>query len=399
MLKNSRELNREEGAIAAIFAILISLLVIGLFAIVFDVSALYSERRVVQNAADSAVLATTQECATGGKGAILDNNFAYSSEVCGNQSYIQQFAGTYANLNSPDSLTDVSEICGTTPLTSCAPVTSGQYECHDVDAKYKNYVRIKTSTRQSSGTSIKSIFASLTSGTSTSNKVVACAQSAWGNAASAPIILPIALPICDWQNNGTKVLTDFASNDPVVSGGCSITDLGGNTFNYSAPTKGFSLLSGIGCPGISTPLQVKVGDTLQIESSIAQVQNGCSGGASAFRTQLAKFDNADVFLPLVTSVLCQSGSVNCQGNYEFKVAGFFGFKYLGSKWKNQFIDGANPVCAIGDPCQTNSDWPSACNATRICLYGTFERSVVPGADVSLDAGIPAIGAMAVQLIP
>ena len=399
MLKRIRDLKGEEGAVVAIFAILMSVVVISLFAIVFDVSAIYAERRVVQNAADASVLATTQECALSGTGAILNINAAYASGVCTNPSYAQEFAGKYANLNSPDSLTDVSEVCGTNPLNPCGALTAGQFECHSVDAKYKNYVRVKTSTRQSSGTAITALFAPLTGSSNTDTKVVGCAQAAWGNAESAPVIMPMALPICDWQINGSKVIQDFASNSPVFVGGCSITDLDGNVFNYASPTKGFSLLSGLGCPGIDAPTQVRVGDTLQIESSIAQVQGQCSGGASVFRTQLSKLVNANLFLPVVTSVACQSNSNNCQGNYTFKVASFFGFKYLGSKWKNQFIDGGNPNCPIGDPCQTNSNWPSACDATRICLYGTFERSVVPGADVSLDAGIPAIGAMAVQLLP
>ncbi|CAB4699025.1 unannotated protein [freshwater metagenome] len=400
MLKKMVDLKREDGAVVALFAILMSsVLVIALFVIVFDISALYSERRVIQNTADSSVLATTQECAIGGTGAIINLNNAYSTGVCDNQSFALDFAGKYANLNSPDSLTDVSEICGTASLNQCGSLNTGQFECKSVNSAYKNYVRVKTSTRQSTGTSITSLFTSLVNPSQANVKVIGCAQSAWGKSAYAPVILPIALPICDYALNGTKLIQDFVSNNPVVTGGCTINDLNGDVFTYSSPTNGFSLLSGFACPGIGTPTKVNVGDTLQVESSMSQVISACAGGAVQFQRQIRKLLNTNVYLPIVTSAACQSQSVNCQGNYTFKVASFFSLKYLGSKWKNQLVDGANPVCVVGDPCQTNQSWPVACDATRICIYGTFERTIVPGADVSLDPTFPAVGAMAVQLLP
>ena len=160
-----------------------------------------------------------------------------------------------------------------------------------------------------------------------------------------------------------------------------------------------SLLSGFGCPGVSVTPQPKLGDILYGETALPQVLCKDNGGESAFRIALANLNGAKIFLPLVGSVICSSQSSNCQGSYSYKVVGFVGIKYLGSKWTNQFSDGSTPTCPIGDPCQENSNWPSACNETRICLYGTFERSVVPGADISLDAGTPDIGALAVQLLP
>ena len=189
MLKKMVDLKREDGAVVALFAILMSsVLVIALFVIVFDISALYSERRVIQNTADSSVLATTQECAIGGTGAIINLNNAYSTGVCDNQSFALDFAGKYANLNSPDSLTDVSEICGTASLNQCGSLNTGQFECKSVNSAYKNYVRVKTSTRQSTGTSITSLFTSLVNPSQANVKVIGCAQSAWGKSAYAPVI-------------------------------------------------------------------------------------------------------------------------------------------------------------------------------------------------------------------
>ena len=391
---------KEDGAVVAIFAIFVStLMIIAMFVLVFDISSIYSERRVVQNASDSSVLATSQECAINGTGAILNVNSAYPGPVCNSQSYALDFSTKYANSNSPDNLTNVTEICGSTPLTPCNPIGNGQFECKNVDPKYKNYARIKTETLQSDGNSLTALFTSLTNPNAAKVKAVACSQSAWGKAGYAPIIFPIALPICDYTINGTKMIQDFSSNNPVVNGGCSFTDLNGDSFNYSSPTQGFSLLSGAGCPGISTPRNVNVGDTLQIESSLTQVESGCPSGQFQFYFQLAKLLNTKVFVPVVTNVACQSASVNCQGNYQFKVASFFSFKFLGGKFKNRGRVGSGPPCAVGDPCQQNSSWPTACDATRNCIYGTFERSVVPGSDVSLDPSFPAVGAMAVQLLP
>ncbi|CAN2234960.1 Putative Flp pilus-assembly TadG-like, N-terminal [actinobacterium SCGC AAA044-D11] len=400
MRKKFSDIKNEDGAVVALFAILMSsILVIALFVIVFDISALYSERRVIQNAADTSVLATAQECAVGGTGAILNINSAYASGVCGTQSYAEQFAGKYANLNSPDSLSDVSEICGTAPLNQCGSLDSGQYECKSVNSAYKNYVRVKTSTKQSSGNSIKSLFSSLISPNDSDVKVVGCAQSAWGKAAFAPVSFPMALPICDYSLNGTKLIKDFESNNPVVTGGCTVTDLNGDVFNYASPTTGFDLLSGFGCPGVTAPVNVDIGDILQIESSLTQVEGGCPSGSSQFYFQISRFLNTKVFIPVVTSVACQSGSVNCQGNYQFQVASFYSFKFIGGKFKNRGRVGSAPTCVAGDPCQQNQSWPPACDATRNCIYGTFERAIVPGADVSLDPSFPAVGAMAVQLLP
>jgi Flp pilus assembly protein TadG len=397
MNKKHISIKNEDGAVAVLFSILVSSgLVIGLFVMVFDVGSLYSERRVIQNAADSSVLATAQECALDGTGAILNVTGAYPGSVCGTQSYTLDFATKYANLNSPDSLTNVSETCGRAYLSSinlgtCNALNNGQYECKSVSSDYKNFVRVKTSTLQTSGTSIKSLFTSPSNPSNAEVTVVGCAQSAWGKAGYAPISFPFALPICDYQISGTKLIQDFSSNDPVVPGGCSITDLNGDIFPYinPPPTKGFSLLSELGCPGITVPTNVNVGDVLRIESSFTQMAQQCPSGQNQFLTQLATFVNKSIFVPVVTSVFCESTSVNCQGNYTFRVASFYSLKFLGAKFKNQGSVGSGP----------NSVWPSACDSTSNCLYGTFERAIVPGADVSLDPNFPAVGAMAVQLLP
>ena len=393
-------INGDRGAIATIFAIMISTaVIIAMFVMVFDVGSIYTERRVLQNASDSAVTATAQECAIDGTGAILNVSPAYASALCTSYPNSVEFATRYANLNSPDRLSSISELCGTAPLLACRSLGNGVFECKSVDSRYVNFARARTETLQVSGNSIQSLFNSLISSNDSNVKVVSCSQAAWGKAGFAPLLFPIALPICDYTIKGTKLISDFSSNSPVVIGGCTITDLNGQTFNYTSPTQGFSLLDSFGCPGVSAPRRTYVGDTLQIQASLTQVEAQCPNGSSQFYDQLRTFVGSQVFVPVVTSVVCQSGSNNCQGNYIFQVASFYSFKFLGGKFKNRGLVGSGPACAVGDPCQRNDLWPTACDSTRNCVYGTFEKAIVPGSDVSLDPSYPAVGAMAVQLLP
>jgi len=382
---------KDSGTIALIVAILVtSSLVIGMFVIVVDSGALFSERRVIQNAADASNMALVRECALIGNGAIAGASSGYSTPVCGSPTNASLFAQTYANINSPDALTDVTEVCGKSPLDSCGPNPGGIYDCKSVDSKYLHYARVRTSTRTTTGTSMVNLFSRILNQSDNGTTVPGCAQSAWGKASFAPIFFPVALPICNYQLDGTAILRDFVSNDPVVTGGCQIVDLDGVTFSYTSPTQGFSLLSGFGCPGISPMRMIHVGDLLLVESSLQQVENECQGLTPSvnFYTQISTFIGSTFFVPVVTNVICSSTSIQCQGNYQFQVASFFAIKLIGLKFKNN---------QIGTP--PGSDWPSYCTANSNCLYGVFSRAAVPGADVSTDPNFPAVGAQAIQLLP
>ncbi|MFM8446970.1 MAG: pilus assembly protein TadG-related protein [Candidatus Nanopelagicaceae bacterium] len=113
------DFRKDDGVVAIIVAILFSSLVfVGFLAIVIDGGALYRERRVLQNAADSATLANTREC-------------ALQTSNCSSQS----FASAYTNANSPDSLSNVKELCGKTSgttglnLNTCAPISAKPFAC------------------------------------------------------------------------------------------------------------------------------------------------------------------------------------------------------------------------------------------------------------------------------
>ena len=144
------DFRKDEGVVAIIVALLFSsLVVVGVLAIVIDGGSLYRERRVLQNSSDSAALANAQECA-------LETSRC-SSTV---------FATSYTNANSPDSLSNVKELCGkstgviTISLNSCVPIQSKPFACKDIQSTYPRFVRVVSDTLTPSGSSIELPFGS-----------------------------------------------------------------------------------------------------------------------------------------------------------------------------------------------------------------------------------------------
>ncbi len=100
----------DRGAVAALFAILLSSLVLfGLAAFTVDLGQLYAERRVVQNGADAAVLAIAQSCAK-------------AEASCDSSPAAQTLGKEYADANASDGTTSLTEVCihkaGTTVLVT-----------------------------------------------------------------------------------------------------------------------------------------------------------------------------------------------------------------------------------------------------------------------------------------
>lgn len=392
MIKQGQRLelknDKESGAIAIIFAVLISsTLLFALFAIVADVSSIYSERRVVQNAADSAALAVASECANNGFGAIEANNGPYIEKVCVSASNAQLFATYYANKNSPDQITRVTEICGSV-LNTCAPQPQGNLKCQIIPTQYSNFVRVVTQSSQIGGTSIIPIFSSLFTPSPSGVDVFGCAQVAWGNAGSASVVFPLSLSICDYQQSGLFTSTDFAPNNPTLQDGCSVTDLSNVTRTYTSPLSGFALTTGFGCPGSSDPQIISVGDQLRIETNLPAIESIC-GGSSQFYSSIAKLVGNKIVVPAVGNVICNSQSNNCQGNFQFQVAGFLSFNFLGGKFKNRGSVGDAPT----------GGWPNECNANRNCIYGNFDKGLVAAGSINTNPGVPNTGTTALMLLP
>ena len=155
------------------------------------------------------------------------------------------------------------------------------------------------------------------------------------------------------------------------------------------------------CPGISIPVTKNIGDVLTVQTSVEQLNTACQNPPNAsipvadFGIQINKLIGSTFFVPVVTNV---SGGI---GNLEFAIAGFFAFKLLGLRFQNKFLAGNPPACPQGKTCTASTDfWPREdCNNSTNCVYGTFSRGVVPGADVSTSPNFPAVGAQAIQLLP
>ena len=384
------DFRKDDGVVTVLVAILFSsLVIVGVLAIVIDGGSLYRERRVLQNAADSATLANTRECA-------LETSDCTSTA----------FASVYTNANSPDSLSNVKELCGrnlgvtTVSLTTCTPVTVKPFACKDIGSTYPRYVRVVADTKTTSGTTINlPLGSSLGAQYAAGKKIEACAQAAWGKARSAPVVFPIAFPACGFNATvNSEIWHPIFSKNNIA---CSITDIFGANFSYTSNLNGYTQIQNGGCPNEVTPRTYTVGDIITTESSFLQLASNPATGCAT----LAQF--ISVVTPLIGKVIYvpvvgdASGGL---GNGKFQIIGFYAVKFMGAKFKNPngggAIFGVPPTCTAADQCTpANYNWPKACGNDGSCFYGKFSRGVVPGSDVDFDTTYPALGAQAVQLLP
>lgn len=383
-------LRKDEGVVTVIVAILFSsLVIVGVLAIVIDGGSLYRERRVLQNAADSATLANTREC-------------ALQTSNCSSKN----FASVYTNANSPDSLSNVKELCGQSTgvvglnLNTCAPISAKPFACKNIESIYPRYLRVVADTKTTTDTKINLPFGSaLGSQYSAGKTLEACAQATWGKATSAPVVFPIAFPAC-----GFTAVIDSQIWQPIFSKNniaCSIQDIFGFNFSYSGNLNGYTQIQNGGCPNEVTPKTYKVGDIITTESSFLQLASNPATGCAT----LAQF--ISVVTPLVGKVIyipVVGDATGGIGNNKLQIIGFYAVKFMGAKFKNPngsgALFGSPPSCTVSDECTSaNYYWPKICGNDGSCFYGKFSRGVVPGADVDLDPTKPAFGAQAVQLLP
>lgn len=387
-VRTGQDAPNEFGGISIIVAILISSgFLVGLFIMVSDVATLYTERRVVQNAADAAALALANECAINGLGAIDGNNSDYPQPICSSTTYAKLFATYYANINSPDQSSKITEICGSV-LSACSEQPASRIKCQVVPSQYSNFVRVVAQSLGQNGKSLEPIFSNIFSESSKEIEVFGCAQAAWGNTGSSSIVFPFSLSICDYRKTGPVVAIDFASNNPTLDNGCSVTDLSNITRTYTSPLSGFALTAGFGCPGSSVPQIISVGDALRVEPSLTSIESIC-GGSSQFYSSINNLVGKKIIVPAVGNVECNSQSNNCQGSFEIKVAGFLSFNFIGGVFKNRGAVGNSPV----------GGWPKQCNSSRNCIYGNFDEGLYVGGSINTNPNVPNTGAQTVMLLP
>lgn len=158
MRRLEREPDSERGATAIMVAVMMVVL-LSFGAIAVDVGAMYAEKSVVQNGADSAALAVAQTCAK-----------STSNPGCTSGSAL---SGTLANANAKDNLTAV--------------------ESTIVD-KSAGKVTVTTNSQEASGVHFSTFFARIF-GTDATN-IGAVAEAKWGGAKSGNVF-PIAFSECE----------------------------------------------------------------------------------------------------------------------------------------------------------------------------------------------------------
>ncbi len=362
-LKNAR-MHDDRGAVAVLVGILLAAGVLsGLLAVVVDMGRVYTERRVVQNAADADALALAQHCA--------------KSDTRCNGSTTAAWLTSLSASNSPDGATSVSIVCGkNSKLGTCPPTTTAWNDCQPIDSTFANWVRVRTRTQSVGGDLFfPAIFAGLLDGSDRQLAVAACAQAAWGPAGSAEVPLPFILPICPgYPGDGPIVIQDFDTNDPNQT--CVL-----NGVTYPLVTKGMAFADFPDSNKIcGIPVNVSIGDVIPVETSLAQVCGNNKDIEATMDSIIAT--GRPVILPVV-GAHDKAG----QGQYEFTVIAFKSFTFLGYNLKNT-VGGAAP----GLPSYPNG-WDSTVCKTgkRSCLYGVVGYDVVPGhIGGGLDTGVKVI---------
>lgn len=357
----------DDGAVIVLVAILLAAGVItGLLAIVADLGRVYAERRVVQNGADAAVLALAQHC-------------ALKDADCQGTASATSAAKSLADANSPDALTAITEVCGTSPLSQCLTHTSKWNDCQPVAPAVTRYARVRAETEAPGGAHVlQPIFADmLTPGASLAAS--ACAQAAWGPAGSVLASFPILLPICPGVPGGPAVvISRFDSSSPEREWTDCVVD--GVPFPHVTAGFAWTRYSGqdILC---DTPVNVAIGDVLENYTSDP---SACGPG---FRTRDALRALVDSGASEVVPVVGGHAAKGGLGEYEFTVVSFKSMTLLGFKVQGVDTYGAIPP----------GDWDAnGCGGGNTsCLYATFSDDVVPGGV----GGGPNLGVQTIELIP
>ena len=369
----------ESGSVTTLVAIFTSALVLfASIALAVDAGIIYLERRTVANSAQSAALALARECIERPTSCVTTNP-----------------AQNLANLNSPDGLTSVTEICvdGKRPNGSnCLPLTSSQLDCAPIPSTVTKYVRVRTESQSSNpGIGVQTFFS-----TENSHRLKACAQVRWGNAGSAPVYTPFAVSICEWakQQSLPRVLLEFKTNDSVSSCTFTFTDMSGQTFTRSG-ISGWAALdllstslpaaarSNVSCPNpvSDQPAYLQIGYQLSQITRDQSSQNYC--GNSDLKTKMNQWLNQDLYLPLISTVKL-SGNATVHTVEAFAAFKLLGFSLQKGSGSSSDVGGSVP----------NGNW---CPKNTNCIYGEFIRTISPNSEISNQPGVPNVGLQAIEL--
>jgi len=323
--------HQESGGYSILFAVIFGTgLLIVVFTIVLDGGNISSERRVLQNVAESAALALAREC-------------AISTTVCTSSTTPEQLSIS----NSPDQLTAITEVCVqgfNRSLQACQLPATTKLDCAQITAGTTNFVRIRTQTKTIDGTSLSPLF-----GNDGSYQLNGCAQAIWGNASSASVYAPFATDL-QGQSFTRTGISGWAAID-LLSPSISTS----NRASESCPD-----------PATDLPATLRIGDVLDGITRDTSSSNYC--GDSNLVNKIQVWVNKEVYLPLVATIKL-SGQAT-----QHTVEAFTGFRFLGYSIKGT---------RGGEAPSTN--W---CANNQNCIYGQFTNTLSPNSDVSIQPGNP-----------
>lgn len=367
-----RNLTEDHGAIGLIFAIVVgSGVLFGLLAISVDVGNIYTERRVVQNAADVAAASGAMQCA---------------KNEC-TQVTVQNLMTGYTNPSSPDLKTSVSALCIKQPGSAgCPEVGSKALDCRAVPSTLSKYVRVYTRSLDPSGSSLlipwisNAIATSINSGTT----VTACSQAAWGTVKTVPVYYPFALPACGYSEDADQNFKELPSTNSGETrwAGCAVTDHDNQLKQFPSSPTGFVQVTLPGVSGCEVSTAVSIGQVLQINT--ANDQHLCGSAQTAIPSLLRMLEQPR-YIPVVDAGT--SNTVTVRFFVQFRLKAFY---YAKTGYPN--------VAPYNTSTFWNNQIPSCNNkAGKDCLYGLFEPAVYPGGEI--DPNAPALGIQAVRPLP
>lgn len=352
----------DRGAIGVLFAVLIAAGVLfGLAAVVVDVGETYAERAELQNGADAGALAVAKACALG-------------SADCSDSTEPTGTAGTYANANAKDALSEVWLVCGydaDQPLIEC-PATTGttdsRVDCPELPPSGTEFVDVHTSTRTAGGTTLTPRFGHAQNSDEPfeGTTVGACARAAWGAPAGGKSFAG-TISDCEWEQ-ATTGGTDYAPSPPYPPNPDATysrvlelhdpkedsSDAAGETCADRNGVDGPGQFGWVEDPDDDCSAYIDEGDSYSTDPG-ADVSSAC-------KTELAssRENQEPIFIPLYSTV---SGTGT---NGEYELSGFAAFIVTGYHL----------------PSFKAKDWLTGthhCTGSQKCIYGFFiDEEYMPG---------------------
>ena len=319
--RNRNARHRDERGATLLIVAILTVVILGMTALVVDLGALHQERRELQNGADAAALAVARDC--------IDGDCKTGAAA----------AATYANANAGDNSSTVDQVCGMNKknlgsIAGCAGVTA--------PTGANGYTRAKLSTRDARNGNAYVSFGFARIFGLTGKQIKAEAQVAWGSpkVGTGP---PITVSECDFKN--------WISTKADISIYSRWNSLQGTYINDAGyPTScGFTWLDSGPCTATNT-----VGSE---PTEVAPKTNGTGNDtkwvkrpASCSKPTVQGWKNKLIRIPIFDS------NLDCGGHDQYRVAGYALFRLTGYNLADDLEWNTTGLCPNGR-----------------CLRGHFEK--------------------------